>query len=132
MPFFLRIPALALLFSVLTAAIGCGGVSMGAQSSASQQKAPAIKFGAQPITVASGATTVLSWNTSNASSVTISGVGAFAANGSVKVAPTVTTTYTATAIGPGGKTVSSTVVNVTGSNQNPPPTISLSAQPSDI
>jgi phosphatidylinositol-3-phosphatase len=127
MRFSLRILALAFLFTVLIAAIGCGGASMAAGNNSTL---PAITFSAQPGTVASGGSTVLSWSTSNASSVSIGGVGTFPASGSVKVTPTATTTYTATATGTGGKTASSTVVKVTTSG--PAPTIVLSAQPSNI
>jgi hypothetical protein len=133
MRFFLRISAFVFLFIVLIATIACGGGSMATQKdSTGQQKVPTITFNAQPGTVASGASTVLSWTAGNASSVSISGLGTFPASGSVKVTPTATTIYTATAIGPGGKTESSTLVSVTGSNQNPPPTISFSAQPNNI
>jgi hypothetical protein len=131
MRFSLRISAFSFLFAVLLAAIGCGGGSVSAQkASTSQQKAPIITFSAQPGTVASGASTVLSWTASNASSVSVSGVGTFPATSSVKVTPTATTTYTATAAGPGGSTLSSTVVSVTTTGQAP--TVALSAQPSTI
>ena len=131
MRFFLRISAFAFLFSLLIAAIGCGGGSMGTQNNpASQQKAPTITFVAQPGTVASGASTVLSWTSSNATSVSVSGLGTFPAMGSAKVTPRTTTTYTATAAGPGGTTKSSTVVSVTTSGQTP--TITFSAQPSSV
>ena len=91
---------------------------------------PAIALKAQPSTVTSGASTMLSWNASNADSVSISGVGIFPASGSVKLTPIVTTTYTATATGPAGKAESSTVVSVTTSGQKP--TVAFSAQPSNI
>src|ERR1700680_3764069 len=121
-----RISALVFLFTVLIAAIGCGGGSM-AMSTSLQ---PSITLAAQPSTVSSGSSTVLTWNASNASSVSISGVGTFPASGSVKVTPTATTTYTATATGTGGETASSTGANVTISGQAP--TIALSAQPNNI
>ena len=121
------------LFAVLISTIGCGGPSSASSSpSTAQQKAPTINFVAQPATIASGASTVLTWNTSNASSVSISGIGTESASGSLTVTPTATTTYTATATGAGGTTASSTVVTVTGSTQNPPPTVSFSAQPISI
>jgi phospholipase C len=123
------------LFAVLISTIGCGGVSRSAQSSSpstAQQKAPTINFVAQPATVASGASTVLTWKTSNANSFSISGIGTVPASGSLTVTPTATITYTATATGAGGTTASTTVVTVTGSTQNPPPTISFSAQPSSV
>jgi|SRR5579872_6521855 len=126
MRFLPRISSPFFLFVVLIATIGCGGGST-QNSSASQ---PTITLAAQPGTVSIGTSTVLSWKASNATSVKISGLGTFPATGSVKVTPTVTTTYTATATGPGGTTQSSTVVNVTTSG--PPPTVVLSAQPSTI
>lgn len=124
----LRISALVFLFSILIASIGCGGGSMATSSNSGQ--APAIQLNAQPNAVTSGAATMLIWNASNATSVTISGVGTFPASGSVKVTPTVTTTYQATATGPGGKTESSTVVSVVTPEQKP--TVAFSAQPNSI
>jgi phosphatidylinositol-3-phosphatase len=128
MRFVLRISALLFLLALLTAATGCGGGSTAAQNSG--QSAPTITLNASPGTVTSGASTVLTWNAKNASSVSISGLGIFPASGSVKVTPTATTKYTATATGPGGTSVSSTVVSVTTSG--PQPTVTLSAQPSSI
>jgi hypothetical protein len=127
MRFFLRISAPVFLFTIFIATIGCGGGSPATQKSSTQ---PAITLAAQPNTVARGTSTVLSWKTSNTTSVSISGLGTFPATGSVQVTPTATTTYTATATGPGGTTQSSTVVSVTASG--PQPTVVLSAQPSTI
>jgi hypothetical protein len=127
MRFVLRISALVFLFAILISALGCGGGSMPAQKTS---QAPTITLNAQPGTVLSGTSTVLSWNASNANSVSISGLGTFPASGSVKVTPTGTTTYTATAAGPGGTTASSTVVSVTTSG--PKPTLAFNAQPSSI
>ena len=126
MRLFLPISALVVIFSISIAAIGCGGGSMSAQQNAQ----PAITMAAQPNTVLSGTSTTLTWKASNATSVTISGLGSFPATGSVKATPTATTTYTATAAGPGGTSATSTVVNVTTSG--PKPTITLSAQPNAV
>jgi hypothetical protein len=128
MRFFLRISSV-FLFAVSIAAIGCGGGSMSTQNNSTGR--PLLTLAAEPGTVASGASTVLTWNASNASSVSIGGVGAFPASGSVKVTPTATTTYTATAAGPGGTTKSSTVVSVITPTQEKP-TVVFSAQPSSI
>src|SRR3984957_982703 len=137
----LRRSALLFLFAILVAAVGCGGggTSVGAQNNAqpaTQQKAPSITFAAQPATVSSGTSTVLSWNASNATSVSISGVGVVAASGSQSVTPTATTDYTLTATGPGGTSKSSTVVTVNGSGtsagQNAAPTVTFSVQPSNL
>jgi len=109
------------------ATLGCGGGSMSAQNNSAQ---PAITLAAQPSTVVSGTSTTLTWQASNATSVSISGLGTFPATGSVKVTPTATTTYTATATGPKGTSATTTVVSVTTSG--PTPTITLSAQPSSV
>lgn len=103
---------------------------MATQKTPTAQQVPAIAFSASPGTVTSGASTMLSWSTTNATSVSVSGLGTFPATGSVKVTPSVTTIYTATANGPGGTTQSKTVVSVTTSAQKP--TLTFSAQPSSI
>lgn len=113
------------LFAILILCNGCGGGSMAPGSTQ-----PAIMLQAQPSTVPSGAATVLSWNASNANSVSIAGVGTFPATGSTKVTPTASTTYTATATGPGGSKTSTAMVSVSGSASVP--TIALTAQPSNI
>ncbi len=92
---------------------------------------PTVTFGAQPSSIAAGSSAVLNWTTTNATSVSIAGVGTFGPTGSTNVSPSATATYTATASGPGGTAASSTTVTVTGV-QNAPPTISFSAQPSTI
>ena len=58
-------------------------------------------------------------------------MGTFPATGSTKVTPAASTTYTATATGPGGTTKSSTMVSVSGSASSVP-TIALTAQPNNI
>src|SRR5216684_6035485 len=89
---------------------------------------PAITFAATPSTVPAGHSSTLSWTTTNATSVSIdNGIGSQALYGSVAVSPTVTTTYTLTAIGPGGATTKQVTVAV-----NPPPSITLSASPTSI
>src|SRR3984885_7963001 len=123
----LRISATAIILSIFIMTIGCGGGSMSSQHNSAQ---PAITLAAQPNTVMSGTSTVLNWTASNAVSVTITGFGTFPATGSVKVTPTATTTYTATAAGPAGTSVTSIVVNVTISG--PAPTITLNAQPNSV
>lgn len=78
--------------------------SFGAQSiarvSVSTQKAEPVRivfFAANPNQISSGQSSTLTWNVENATSVTISGIGTVAANGSAPVSPTQTTTYTLTA-----------------------------------
>ncbi len=123
----------AILGSMLTAGVACGGgSSQTASTPTPQQKAPTISFAAQPGSVANGSSSVLNWTTTNTTSVSISTLGSFPANGSVTVTPNTTTTYTATASGPGGEAKASAMVTVT--NPGPPaqPTLALSAQPMSI
>ena len=89
--------------------------------------APTIdSFSASPTSIilgSSSTSSTLTWTTTNATSVTISGIsGTLNPDGSTIVNPTATTTYTLTATGPGG-TVTSNPVTVT---VYTPPTVSLS------
>ncbi|NDB62112.1 hypothetical protein EB001_27295, partial [bacterium] len=81
--------------------------------------APSGSFTASPTSINSGSSSTLSWNISNATSVSISpGVGSVATNGSTTVSPTSTTTYTLSASGSGGSLSSNQTVTVV-----PPPTV---------
>ena len=116
-------------FCIVIAALVCSGcsgthVASNAGSPAtqpSQKSAPTIKLSAQPASITSGSSAVLNWSAANTTSVNIQGLGSFPATGSVNVNPSATTTYTATASGPGGTAQSTTVVTVTGSIPPPPP-----------
>lgn len=93
-----------------------------------QAPPPTISFSASPDDIATGQTSTLVWDTTNATSVTIdNGIGSQPVSGSVVVQPTLTTTYTLTASGPGG-TVSSPVT-VTVTNR---PIITFIADPTSI
>lgn len=80
---------------------------------------PTISLRAEPGAIDLGRTTTLRWEATNASTVTISGLGEVAATGQREVSPRVSTTYTATAIGEGGNATASTRVTVT--DPAPPP-----------
>jgi len=72
-----------------------------------------LSFLASPTPIPAGSPSTLFFSTSDATSVTIdNGVGAVAARGSLTVRPTTTTTYTLTAMGPGGTITASTKVEV--------------------
>jgi hypothetical protein len=89
---------------------------------------PTISFSASPDDIATGQTSTLVWDTTNATSVTIdNGVGSQPVSGSVVVQPTLTTTYTLTANGPGGTASSQATVTVTNR-----PIISFIADPDGI
>lgn len=63
----------------------------------------------------------LSWQTSGATEVTISGIGAVSANGSLDVNPTADTTYTLTARGPRNTATEQLFVKVNDPTPPPPP-----------
>lgn len=79
---------------------------------------PTISLKADPSAIDLGRNTVLSWVATNASTVTISGLGEVPASGQREVSPRVSTTYTANAIGEGGNASASARVTVT---EPPPP-----------
>lgn len=70
---------------------------------------------------APGNTVRLSWTTANATEVSISGIGAVAASGSLDVTPMTDTTYTLTARGPRNTATQSLLVKVRPAEPPPPP-----------
>src|ERR1700730_15699681 len=79
---------------------------------------PTASLTANPNTVDKGQSTTLSWQTTNATDVSIDGIGAVQPSGSQQAAPTDSTTYTLTAKGAGGTQQATARVTVT---QAPPP-----------
>jgi hypothetical protein len=80
-------------------------------AAAGQARPIITSFKATPSTITPGQSSTLSWTTTNATSVSISGVaGTQPVNGSVPVFPTASTTYTLTAIGSGGTATAITTV----------------------
>ncbi len=75
--------------------------------------APTVSLTASPDTITAGQPATLSWNTANASTISISGLGTVAASGSKQVTPDDSTTYTLEAKGPGGDRDTSARVTVT-------------------
>src|SRR5580692_7854136 len=81
---------------------------------------PTVSIQANPTSINKGDSTTLSWTSTDATKLTISpDVGAVTAQGSTKVTPSDSATYTITASGPGGSADSS--VRVTVSTPPPPP-----------
>jgi Big-like domain-containing protein/FG-GAP repeat protein/K319-like protein len=94
-------------------AIGPGGISSVSTYVYVQCPQPSATLIAVPVTITEGESSTLTWNTTNADSVTIEpDVGSVALNGSVSVSPAVTTNYTLTATGPCGSTQRSVTVTV--------------------
>lgn len=113
----LFLPLYLILLLQLT---GCGG-----SSQPNPEITPRIQFSADTNNIVAGQNVTLSWSTTNATSVTITGIsGTLSLAGTAIVTPTETTTYTAKATGSGGTTTASVTVAVLG--------ITFSASPSSI
>jgi peptidoglycan-associated lipoprotein len=83
--------------------------------------APKASLTANPNTVEKGQSVFLSWETYNATDVSIDGIGAVQPVGSQQVTPTDSKTYTLTAKGPGGTQTATARVTVTAPPPPPPP-----------
>ncbi len=80
--------------------------------------APTASLSANPNTIDKGQSSTLTWQTTNATDVSIDGIGAVQPNGSQQVTPADSTTYHLTAKGAGGTQEATARVTV---NQPPPP-----------
>lgn len=81
---------------------------------------PTVQISAEPSTLRSGESFTLSWSSTDAEHLTIdNGVGSVPASGSLKLAATQSTTYTATASNRLGSTSASTRVTVTEGETTP-------------
>ena len=63
---------------------------------------PTATLAASPEVIQQGQSTVLTWNTENASNISIEGLGELPASGTKSVTPNDSMTYTLVAKGPGG------------------------------
>lgn len=89
---------------------------------------PVADIRAVPETIQEGESASLSWVFSNATSAVVNqGIGEVQLGQTVEVNPAQTTVYTITATGPGGTATDSVTVGVIPAN--PPPTVSISADP---
>ncbi len=102
---------------------------------------PTVDISADPQAITSGDTSWLKWHATNAEDVSIDqGIGGdFTCYGygglvedcsdDIQIWPTITTTYTITATGPGGTAAASVTVYV---DEIPPPTVTIIADPDEI
>jgi len=108
---------------------GCGTVT----KTVTPAPAPTIaSFSASPASIATGASTMLNWTTSGATSIAIT-PGTFtstSASGSTSVSPTATTTYTLTATNAAGSVTASATVTLTAASA--PVINSFTATPASI
>jgi peptidoglycan-associated lipoprotein len=123
------------LFVMLVAAVFTVGCRPKPQPKPPETKAPApppasptVTLQASPTSVNKGDSATLSWNSTDATQLTIApDVGAVTAQGSSKVTPSDTTAYTITATGPGGSASATATVTVNA----PPPPVEPPKGPSD-
>jgi peptidoglycan-associated lipoprotein len=87
--------------------------------------APTASLSANPNSIDRGQSTTLTWQTSNATDVSIEGIGAVQANGSQQVTPTDSTTYHLVAKGAGGTQEATARVTVNAPPPPPPPPSTL-------
>jgi peptidoglycan-associated lipoprotein len=110
-----------LLFAVAAAAVftfGCNKKPAVAPAPATHTAPPpaaqpSVTLSASPTSVEAGDPSTLSWTSTDATQLTIApDVGTVTAQGSTKVTPAASTTYTVTASGPGGSATASARVTV--------------------
>lgn len=90
---------------------------------------PTASIAVTPNSIQAGQSASLTWQTSNATDVSIDGIGAVQPNGSQSVSPTDSTTYHLTAKGSGGTQEATARLTVTpAAAPPPPPTTSLTDQ----
>lgn len=93
---------------------------------------PTANISADRTIIQAGEAVILTWSTQKADSAEIdNGLGTVALNGTMKIFPSVTTTYTITAFTSGGNTVADSVT-ITISTGPPPPTLVFAADPDTI
>ena len=84
--------------------------------------APTASITATPDTINAGESSVLTWHTTDATDVSIEGLGSVATSGTQTVQPTQTTSYHLIAHGDGGSADATATVTVNASAATPPPT----------
>jgi peptidoglycan-associated lipoprotein len=89
---------------------------------------PTASISVSPDTIQKGESATLTWQTSNATDVSIDGIGAVQPSGSQQVTPTDSTTYHLIAKGSGGTQDASARLTVA---QPPPPPVAATPSPTD-
>lgn len=125
-----RILFSAVLFLAVVMVAGCKKTAAPPPAATAPPPAPAptASLEASPGTVTAGDNVVLTWNTSNATSVSIEGLGEVTTSGSKTVSPSETTSYHLTAQGAGGSVKADATVTVNPAKvaeAPPPPKVSL-------
>jgi peptidoglycan-associated lipoprotein len=89
---------------------------------------PTASLAANPNAIVKGQSTILTWRTSNATDISIPGMGTVEANGSRTVSPEASITYRLIARGPGGEQEATARVTVTDTPTAPPGVSETEAQ----
>src|SRR5579862_8286497 len=89
---------------------------------------PTASISVNPNTIQTGQSASLTWQTGNATDVSIDGIGAVQPNGSQSVSPSDSTTYHLVAKGPGGSQEATARLTVTQAPPPPPPTANVTDQ----
>ncbi len=110
----LRISSLVAVLAVVLLSAGCAKKVAKATPAAPPPApvTPTATLAANPRTIEQGQSTTLTWQTTNATEVTIAGLGTLPASGSRSVAPGTSISYTLVAAGPGGTKDASANVTV--------------------
>ncbi len=127
----------SILLALLISGVGCAKKAPVPTPSAKESPTPPeappapepmITLNASPSAIEQGQSATLSWKSSNATGVIIdSGIGTVEPSGNRSISPSESTTYKATATGPGGRAVAEARVTVTAPPAvTPPPEPALS------
>jgi len=90
--------------------------------------APTASIAVTPTSIQAGQSSSLTWQTTNATDVSIDGIGALQANGSQSVSPSESITYHLVAKGAGGTQEATARLTVTQAPPPPPPTPTVTDQ----
>jgi hypothetical protein len=125
-------PASSITYTMtVTGAGGTATCSKTVTVTPTQHTAPSCTLSASPDSITYGGSTTLSWNSSNATSASMSTIGSVALSGSYSIAPSVTTTYILTVSGQGGTTTCQRTVTVS-TVQHTTPSCTMNVSPSSV
>src|SRR5437868_2165940 len=115
------------LIAVLLLITGCAKKPVAAKMEAPPppQPQPTVTLSVYPQAIMKGESAKLTWDTKNATDVTVESLGSVEFNGSMNVNPAESTTYRIVAKGPGGTSDSTARLTVT----VPPPPVAAAVQP---
>src|SRR5215831_8687618 len=112
----------AVLFGLVAFALMANGRKPVAAAQLAPPASPTVALSASPASAKAGQPVTLTWSSTNATSITLEpSVGRVAAQGSTTLKPSQSTTYTVTAMGPGGSARANAQVTIT--SAPPPPAV---------